>query len=68
MLKQLLDPRWQVEIAGVETLAAELLTMVEAKMPAIVCIGSLPPGGLAHTRYLCKRLSTGFPDLRVGGG
>jgi hypothetical protein len=66
MLRQLLDPiRWQVEIAPVETLAAELLAMVETKMPAVICIGSLPPGGLAHTRYLCKRLSTRFPDLRI---
>ena len=24
-----------------------------------------PPGGLAHTRYLCKRLRARFPDLKI---
>jgi hypothetical protein len=34
--------------------------------PAVVCIGALPSGGLAsHTRHLCKRLRTRFPDLRI---
>jgi hypothetical protein len=25
----------------------------------------LPPGGLAQTRYLCKRLRLRFPDTRI---
>ena len=28
-------------------------------------IGSVAPGGVAHTRYLCKRLHARFPELRI---
>ncbi len=31
----------------------------------MVCIAATPPGGLAHTRYLCKRLRSRFPDLKI---
>jgi hypothetical protein len=66
MLRQLLDPdTWVMEIVAVETLTAELVEMVAEKEPAILCIGSLPPGGLAHTRYLCKRLRARFPQARL---
>jgi hypothetical protein len=30
-----------------------------------VCIGSLPPGGLAHTRYFCKRLRSHWADVKI---
>src|SRR5262249_55232630 len=49
MLRRLLDPqKWAMELAGVELLATELLELVTELGPAVVCIGSLPPGGLAH--------------------
>jgi predicted PurR-regulated permease PerM len=66
LLAHLLDPvRWEVEMAADETLASELLTRVENVRPAAVVIGSLPPGGLAHTRYLVTRLRARFPDLKI---
>jgi predicted PurR-regulated permease PerM len=66
MLQHLLDPaRWCMELIAPETLATELLQMVEEKHPAVVCIAATLPGGLAHTRYLCKRLRTRFPDLPI---
>lgn len=66
MLRQLLDPaRWEVEVVGVATLSGELLSMVAEKELAVLCIGSLPPGGLAHTRYLCKRLRARFPKVKI---
>jgi hypothetical protein len=33
--------------------------------PAILCIAALPPGGLAHARYLCKRLRESSPQLQI---
>ena len=42
-----------------------VLAGVAEKEPAMVCISSLPPGGLAHTRYLCKRLRASFPKLKI---
>ena len=66
MLSQLLDPaRWEVEVVTATLLASELSVFVEEHRPAVVCLGSLPPGGLAHTRYLCKRLRGRFPGLKI---
>jgi predicted PurR-regulated permease PerM len=66
MLRQLLDPaKWVVEIAPVETMASDLVTQVAEQAPALVCIGALPPGGLAHTRYLCKKLRVRFPKVKI---
>ena len=46
-------------------LAAEVLSLVEQSAPTLVCIGLVPPGGFAQTRYLCKRLRTRFPTLPI---
>jgi predicted PurR-regulated permease PerM len=66
LLARLLDPvKWNISIGAVETLASELVRQVAEQKPAIVCIGSLAPGGLAHARYLCKRLRGHFPELKI---
>ncbi len=66
MLRQLLDPaRWEMEIMSAEVLSAELVSLAGEKEPALVCIGALPPGGLAHTRFLCKRLRARLPEARI---
>ncbi|MCX5770786.1 MAG: AI-2E family transporter [Candidatus Hydrogenedentes bacterium] len=66
MLRQLLNPaEWDVEVTAVETLTAELVAHVTEEKSALICIGALPPGGLAHTRYLCKRLRARHPDLKI---
>ncbi len=66
MLRQLLNPdEWEVEVTVLETLTAELVAHVTEAKSALICIGALPPGGLAHTRYLCKRLKTRHPDLKI---
>ncbi|HEY2909801.1 MAG TPA: AI-2E family transporter, partial [Gemmataceae bacterium] len=61
-----LDPhRWEVKIAGDETLASELLELVEEYRPALVVVGCPPPGGLSHARYLVVRLHRDCPDASV---
>ena len=66
MLQRILDPaRWDLELIAPTTLTAELLDLVAERRPGVVCIASTPPGGLAHTRYLCKRLRSRFPDLKI---
>jgi predicted PurR-regulated permease PerM len=66
MLRQLLNPHeWDVEVTVLETLTAELVAHVTESKSALICIGALPPGGLAHTRYLCKRLRARHPDLKI---
>jgi predicted PurR-regulated permease PerM len=66
MLRRLLDPaKWDVQVVPVDTLAAEFIELAAQRPDGIVCVGSLPPGGLAHTRYLCKRLRAHLPDVKI---
>lgn len=66
MLRQLLDPaKWHVEVTALETLTAELVAHATNEHSALICIGALPPGGLAHARYLCKRIRTSHPNLKI---
>ncbi len=66
MLRQLLEPPGcRLEVLSSKMLSAEVVARVAECSPALVCIGSVGPGGLAQTRYLCKRLQGQFPDLRI---
>jgi predicted PurR-regulated permease PerM/methylmalonyl-CoA mutase cobalamin-binding subunit len=66
MLTALLDPsKWDVEILGPDSLTSEVLAEAAENTSAVICVGSLPPGGLAHTRYLCKRLRARFPGVKI---
>ena len=42
-----------------------MVGLAEEKKPAVFCIASLPPGGMAHARYLCKRLRGRLPGLKI---
>jgi hypothetical protein len=66
MFRQLLDPtRSTLEIVSPEVLTAEVLSLVEQQRVGLICIAALPPGALAPTRYLCKRLRIRFPELKI---
>jgi predicted PurR-regulated permease PerM len=66
MLCRLIDPQISApEVISTDHLVSEIISKVSEDHPAIVVIGSLPPGGLAHTRLLCKRLRAGFPELKI---
>jgi hypothetical protein len=66
LLARTLDPnRWEVDVLSTDTLSSELLSRTGEKKPDLICIAALPPGGQAHTRYLCKRLRLRFPDVKI---
>jgi predicted PurR-regulated permease PerM len=66
MLQQLIDPiRYEMELVAEETLTSEVVALIAEKSPALICIASLPPGGLTQTRYFCKRLRARFPNLKI---
>ncbi len=63
--KVLIADRWDVDVVPTEVLAAELVERAVKEGYAVICIGSVPPGGLAHTRYLCKRLRNRLPNAKI---
>jgi predicted PurR-regulated permease PerM len=66
MLRHLLEPlRCRFGAIASRALVAEVVERVRKERPSVVVIGSVPPGGLAQTRYLCKRLRLQFPDLKI---
>jgi len=66
MFLRVLDPKTSMpEMISTDHLVSEIVSLVADQHTAIVCIASLPPGGLAHTRLLCKRLRASFPDLKI---
>lgn len=69
MFRQMLDStRYEVEIKSDAMLASEVVDLIGEKSPAMICIAAVPPGGLAQTRYLCKRLRARFPNLKIAVG
>ena len=69
MLRQVLDgTKYEVEIVSGAMLTAEVFALIGEKSPAMICIAAVTPGGLAQTRYLCKRLRARFPDLKIAVG
>jgi len=54
-----------IEITGARMQASELVTQVQARRFAVVCIADLPPSPTSKTRYLVKRLRTALPDVRI---
>jgi predicted PurR-regulated permease PerM len=55
----------RVEVISAAMLTSEVMERVSQECTPLVCIGSLPPGGLAQARYLCKRLKGQCPAARV---
>jgi predicted PurR-regulated permease PerM/methylmalonyl-CoA mutase cobalamin-binding subunit len=65
-LAGLLPPaHWEVKVTGVATLTSELIEQAGQFDPDVICIAALPPNGMAHVRYLCKRLRARFPEVRI---
>lgn len=49
----------------IDALASEMIERAVAERPDVVCISSLPPSALVHSRYLCKRLIARAPEMKV---
>jgi predicted PurR-regulated permease PerM len=57
--------QWETRTAAGATLMSELLEEAAAYDPQVVLIGTLPPGGTAHARYLVKRLRQRLPAAHI---
>ena len=68
-LAKLLDSRrFKMEIISADMLAAEMASLIEEKQPPLVIIGAVAPGGLAHARYLCKRIRSRSLEIQIAVG
>jgi predicted PurR-regulated permease PerM len=70
MLAQLVDPaKVQLESVGSSYLASDVTSGETAgaspDLPDLVCVISVPPGGLAQARYICRRLRAKFPRTPI---
>jgi hypothetical protein len=66
MLRRLLDPATCVtEVLSGQDARGGVRFAQQGDSPAVVCIGALPPGGLAQARFLCKRLRASFPAVKI---
>jgi predicted PurR-regulated permease PerM len=66
MLQHLLDPaRYDVELLSASMLTAEVVSRVEESQVQLICLGGIAPGGMSHTRHLCKRLRAHYPTLKI---
>ncbi len=66
MLAQLLRlSGYSLEVISSDKLAAEVTGHLEQEAPAVVIVGSLPPGGLSQARYLCKRIHQQAPGVKI---
>ena len=66
LFEHLLDPaKCDVVVTTSSLLSTEVGALVEEKQIQTVCVGALPPGGLAHARYLSMRLRARFPQVKI---
>ena len=70
MLAQLFDPaKIQLESVGSSYLSSEQTSAepggASPEPPDLVCVISVPPGGLAQARYICRRLRAKLPSTPV---
>jgi hypothetical protein len=54
-----------VRLAEGEALPLGMGSLLQQERPALVFIAALAPGGLTQARYLCRRLRSQFPRLRI---
>lgn len=66
MLDELLDPeRFEFTVTSNTLLISEITALLRENSHQIMCVGSLPPGGVAQAKRFCKRLRAEFPDLKI---
>jgi hypothetical protein len=54
-----------MEVSKTGMLVAEVVAGVDLHRPALLCIGTVAPGGLSQARHLCKRLRSQCPELKI---
>ena len=59
------DAPCRFETLSRKMLFSEIVAAVREQKPAGIVLLAIPPGGVTHTRGLCKRLRTAAPGLKI---
>jgi hypothetical protein len=54
-----------VESVGSAYLSSETTITGDKARPDLICVNSIPPGGLAQARYICRRLRAKLPRATI---
>jgi predicted PurR-regulated permease PerM len=66
MFAQLFDPTTvAVESVGSAFLSSDLTDVSRTETPDLVVVLSIPPGGIAQARYICRRLHAKLPETPI---
>jgi predicted PurR-regulated permease PerM len=65
LLQTLHPAKYTITEATGSMMSAEIVAQAEEQQVDGLVISSLPPGGLSHTKYLCKRLRAKLPGLKI---
>ena len=66
MLAQVLETRGcLVQAVSVTSLAGEMGDLVDRCTADVVCVSATPPAAVMHARYLCKRLRSQLPKVKL---
>jgi len=66
MLTNLLGPQgYCASCLASGTLASEMVDAIASSQADLVIVSSTPPGALTHARYLCKKIRSKYPDMRL---
>jgi predicted PurR-regulated permease PerM len=65
MLRHLSRGEIHMRLAGEGDRSSGMVSLVQQERPAVVLVAALAPGGLTQARYLCQRLRSQFPSLRI---
>lgn len=56
---------WEMQLTGTETFAAQVASLIGQEEPALIVVAALAPGGLPQLLYLCRRLRSRFPHVKI---
>jgi hypothetical protein len=66
MFANLLEAKgYSAHAVSADALASERVEWIATFHADLVVISALPPGAIAHARYLCKRITARFPDVHM---
>ncbi len=57
--------KYELIPAAAGRMGAEIVAQAAEEQVDGICISSLPPGGLSHTKYLCKRIRARLPQAKI---